>query len=169
MVVSEMADNQNVINAIYTVQVVAKDLLIDYKGGHGGSVNEDIDTIEEQLELIKKYFKQERGFYSADHKFESVDNGKKKVKVADWYAEKYPDDAEVMYGANDIALGDIIPYMLDYDKDFYELVGVGDSVVRERIFEELANIYGVSYDDIYYLWLGDYGEISREALRKFGI
>lgn len=42
--------------------------------------------------------------------------------------------------------------------DFYELIGEGDSIIRERIFNILLNIlqnmdYDIEYDDIYYLWL----------------
>ena len=158
-----MANNQEVVYNIRDIIDNAKDMLFNYQGGHMGGVYNNIQDIKTNLSNIQNYIKR-------DSVTESVgNNSNKKVKVADWYAEKYPDDADVMYGANDIALGDIIPYMLDYDKDFYEIVGVGDSVVRERIFEELANIYGVSYDDIYNLWLGDYNEIPKEVLKKFGI
>lgn len=38
-------------------------------------------------------------------------------------------------------------------KDFYKMIGEGDSVIRERIFEMLSDIYGVKYNDIYNMWL----------------
>lgn len=34
----------------------------------------------------------------------------------------------------------------------YDIIRVCDSVIRERIFAILADIYGVTYDEIYNLW-----------------
>lgn len=36
---------------------------------------------------------------------------------------------------------------------FYDELGVGDSIVRERVFQELADRNGVDYDAIYEAWL----------------
>lgn len=38
-------------------------------------------------------------------------------------------------------------------KDVYEYIGVADSIVRERLFERIAEIMECSYDEIYTLWL----------------
>jgi hypothetical protein len=38
--------------------------------------------------------------------------------------------------------------------DVYELLGVGDSIIREFVFDELAKRKGVDYDVIYNMWLG---------------
>ena len=38
---------------------------------------------------------------------------------------------------------------------FYDSIGAGDSVVRERIFEELCNRYGYTYDEVYDSWLNE--------------
>ena len=35
----------------------------------------------------------------------------------------------------------------------YNYIGCLDSIIRERLFEYLAKIKGVKYDDIYKLWL----------------
>lgn len=40
-------------------------------------------------------------------------------------------------------------------KDVYEYIGVADSIVRERLFERIAEIMECSYDEIYNLWLED--------------
>lgn len=37
--------------------------------------------------------------------------------------------------------------------DIYGLLGVGDSIIRERVFDELAKRKGVDYDVIYNMWL----------------
>lgn len=39
-------------------------------------------------------------------------------------------------------------------KDFYDFIGVGDSLVRERIFEMMSDIFNKDYDYFYNLWLG---------------
>lgn len=44
---------------------------------------------------------------------------------------------------------------LDSYGNIYDLIGVCDSLVRERIFEALAKIMNVEYDYIYYQWLGN--------------
>ena len=44
---------------------------------------------------------------------------------------------------------------LDSYENIYDLLGVGDSLVRERIFEALAEIMNVEYDYIYHQWLGN--------------
>jgi hypothetical protein len=42
---------------------------------------------------------------------------------------------------------------LDNYRDVYKYIGVYDSIVRERIFEKLANVIGVNYEYIYSQWL----------------
>ena len=37
--------------------------------------------------------------------------------------------------------------------DVYEYIGVGDSIIRERLFEGLAHELRTSYDYVYDLWL----------------
>ena len=37
--------------------------------------------------------------------------------------------------------------------DVYRYIGVHDSLVRERLFSELANQLNTSYDYVYNLWL----------------
>lgn len=40
-------------------------------------------------------------------------------------------------------------------KEFYELIGVGDSLVRERIFGMMSDVFNKDYDYFYNLWLGE--------------
>ena len=37
----------------------------------------------------------------------------------------------------------------------YEFLGVFDSVVRERVFEKFASIVGLTYDEVYNMWLNN--------------
>lgn len=44
-------------------------------------------------------------------------------------------------------------HILDTYEDVYKYIGVADSLIRERIFEKLANELGVDYKEIYNQWL----------------
>lgn len=79
-------------------------------------------------------------------------SGKMDSSVRDWYMEAYPDDdlgpkisADLTFdqARESVALGE----------GFYDALGAGDSVVRERVFEELAERMGVDYDEVYRSWL----------------
>ena len=76
-------------------------------------------------------------------------NEKTIVKL--WYCDTYADD-ECGAELNDFTFYDVFT-ALDMRKDVYKLFGVNDSVIRERIFEELAKIMQVDYDYIYSQWL----------------
>ena len=68
--------------------------------------------------------------------------------VKDWYTAKFPSDS---YGdlINDaLTFGDVLQHLNNN-----ACVTFGDSVVRERIFGELAEIMDVDYMDIYHKWL----------------
>lgn len=43
-------------------------------------------------------------------------------------------------------------HVLDRYGDVYEYIGVVDSLVRERVFEKLAEIMQVTYDEVYDQW-----------------
>ncbi len=75
-----------------------------------------------------------------------------KIKVKPWYQNKYVTD-EVGESINDeIVFGDLWD-CLKNGEDFYRVIGVGDSLVRERLFVKLAEIFHVSYEYIYGMWL----------------
>lgn len=40
-------------------------------------------------------------------------------------------------------------------KDFYNIIGVNDSLVRERVFAMMATAGNVTYNDVYNLWMAD--------------
>lgn len=72
--------------------------------------------------------------------------------VRDWYTRMFPDDA----------LGARINAELTFDQalgavslggGFYDALGTGDSIVRERVFHELSDRNGIAYEDIYNSWL----------------
>ena len=42
-------------------------------------------------------------------------------------------------------------------KDVYKVIGVGDSIVRERLFKKLADLLDVDYDIVYDHWVSAVG------------
>ena len=73
-------------------------------------------------------------------------------RVKDWYIENYPEDdlGNELYG--NISFARVLKALQD-EEDVYDVIGVNDSVVRERLFQRLAEILNVSYDAIYNTWL----------------
>ena len=72
--------------------------------------------------------------------------------VKDKYIENYPDD-EIGNNINEqLTFLNLYNGMLS-GKDVYVMLNVSDSMIRERVFEILANIMEVKYIVIYYLWL----------------
>lgn len=74
--------------------------------------------------------------------------------VREWYMLAFPDDplgAEL----NSNLTFDAALAAVPTGNGFYDSIGAGDSVVRERIFEELCNRYGYTYDEVYDSWLNE--------------
>ena len=74
------------------------------------------------------------------------------TKLKEWYTTNYPSDelgAEINPDSTFQNLFDA----LDQYRDVYEVIGVGDSLVRERLFESLAEITGYDYQIIYEQWM----------------
>jgi len=74
------------------------------------------------------------------------------MKLKTFYLEQYPtDDLGIEIDANATFEG--LFETLDKHSDVYEYIGLGDSLIRQRIFEKLAEIYGLTYDDVYTNWI----------------
>jgi hypothetical protein len=74
------------------------------------------------------------------------------MNIKQFYLESYPTDdlgIEINENANFVGLLN----ELHIGGDVYEYIGVGDSIIRERLFENLAESLGTSYDYVYNLWL----------------
>ena len=74
--------------------------------------------------------------------------------IKNWYTHYYETD-ELGQEINSMATFNDLHKALLEGKDVYEVIGVGDSLVRERLFDELAILLGVSYDDVYNMWLNN--------------
>ncbi len=76
----------------------------------------------------------------------------KNLKIKDWYTKTYPTDdlGEELDDKNTFA---DIWTALNNRKNVYDVLGVGDSLIRERVFEKVSEINGVDYDYVYKKWL----------------
>lgn len=84
--------------------------------------------------------------------------------IRDWYIKTYPTDELGREIDESVTFDDVFAGLKNHE-DFYEMVGVYDSIVRERIFNELAKSKNISYDKIYKLWL-DESAIGCKSRRK---
>jgi hypothetical protein len=77
------------------------------------------------------------------------------TKVRDWYMEAFPDDDLGPKLDKDVTMWDVVGLLnAGLGKRFYDLIGEGDSVIRERVFWRISKIVGCDYDDVYFTWLG---------------
>lgn len=74
------------------------------------------------------------------------------MNIRNYYVSTFPTD-ELGIEINPNATFEGLFRELDNYGDVYEYIGVGDSLVRERVFEKLAEIMGVTYDEVYSQWL----------------
>lgn len=72
--------------------------------------------------------------------------------IKNWYTHYYETD-ELGQEINSMAtFNDLHRALLD-GRDVYEVIGVRDNIIRERLFDELAILLGVSSNLVYNLWL----------------
>jgi len=74
------------------------------------------------------------------------------MKIREFYLENYPTD-ELGLELNETPTFAGLLNQLIVDGDIYRYIGVSDSLVRERLFERLAEELGTTYDYVYNLWL----------------
>lgn len=76
----------------------------------------------------------------------------KRLKIKNWYTKSYPTDDLGKEINDQISFWELYTYM-SQGFDFYPVVNVYDSLVRERVFQKLSEILEVEYDVIYKMWL----------------
>lgn len=73
--------------------------------------------------------------------------------VADYYRNKFPEDTDGIKELDKcVTFGDVFR-CLKKGKNIYQLLGVEESDIREKVLEALAQIKGCDYDRIYKMWL----------------
>ena len=74
------------------------------------------------------------------------------MTIREFYVKNYPTD-DMGKGINPNATFDGLWNVLKAYGDVYEYLYVYDSIIRERLFERLAEELNVKYDYVYNLWL----------------
>jgi hypothetical protein len=72
--------------------------------------------------------------------------------IKEYYVENFPTD-DLGLELNETPTFPGLLNKLIVGEDVYRYIGVTDSIVRERLFEKLAETLNVSYDYVYKLWL----------------
>ena len=76
------------------------------------------------------------------------------MNVREFYVKNYPsDDMGADINPNATFIGLFVK--LIEGADIYEYIGVTDSIVRERCFERIAELWNISYDFVYELWINN--------------
>lgn len=72
------------------------------------------------------------------------------ASIRKWYVKAYPTD-----DLGPELVGNFAGALETMAKggDIYDYMGVGDSLVRERLFTRLSEMLGLDYDHVYELWL----------------
>lgn len=83
--------------------------------------------------------------------------------VKQWLLREYPEEEDFIVDMpDDLTFNDVHEKMLKHE-DIYEILNVGDSVIREKVFNGLVEATGYDYDYFYYLWL--YGPEDERYLK----
>ena len=77
------------------------------------------------------------------------------MTIKEFYLKNYPSD-ELGNEINKDATFVGLLWTLQSKGDVYDFLEVYDSIVRERLFQELANQLRLSYTTIYEMWLGKF-------------
>lgn len=85
------------------------------------------------------------------------------TKIKDFYTFNYPSD-ELGAELDDRITFENLLAAIEAGRDIYEVMGAGDSIIRERLFGELADKLNVDYDVIYYMWLDSNSDPEIDAM-----
>ena len=110
------------------------------------------ENLDKSIELDRKIAR------FLESKEENKSSIGKKDSVRKWYEREFADDAVSVEDVDpnitfEMAAAHVTPK--GGEDRFYDYMGVHDSFVREQVFRKIAEIYGVSYDDVYDTWMGE--------------
>ena len=74
------------------------------------------------------------------------------MKIREFYVKNYPTD-DLGDGINPKATFAGLLNQLFVGNDVYEYLYVYDSIIRERLFQQLAEELGLGYEYVYKLWI----------------
>ena len=106
---------------------------------------------------------------TSEESSEGLNEDELESSVKDWYLGSFEVDDLGNEISEDVTFADVMKCLEDHS-DFYECIGVGDSVIRERVFEKLAEILNVEPLIVYYQWLRDdydwFADIEEESMEE---
>lgn len=73
------------------------------------------------------------------------------INIKEWYTSRFATDEMGSKINSTITFNDIAD-TLNNRQNYHEAVGVANSLVRERIFEQLSKISGTKYEDVFSIW-----------------
>ena len=76
------------------------------------------------------------------------------MNIKDWYIKTYPEDEMGKEINPRIGFNDCWQ-MMKNGNEFYTIINTGDSVIRERIFAEIAKLNNITYDVVYNVWFNN--------------
>ena len=76
------------------------------------------------------------------------------MNIKEFYLKNYPTDELGIELKDDTNFTGLLNELIT-NNDVYGYIGVGDSIIRERLFMELSEILKCSYDYVYDLWLNN--------------
>lgn len=127
------------------------------------------ESVEEDMENVITPLVEEEDIYDIDEPetveepvnevseeevVETSDEDELNSSVKEWYLNSFDVDNLGSEISENVTFGDVMRCLEEHN-DFYECIGVGDSVIRERVFEKLAEILNVEPLTVYYQWLKD--------------
>jgi hypothetical protein len=74
------------------------------------------------------------------------------MNIRQFYLENYPTDELGLELNENTSFAGLLNQLI-VGGDVYRYIGVGDSIIRERLFERLAEELNVKYDYVYNLWI----------------
>lgn len=90
------------------------------------------------------------------------------ANVKDWYMENFPNDELGASISDSLTFGDALA-SIDKGDNVYDTLGVGDSVIRERLFDGLSEATGKSYGEVYNIWLRGAEKAKAEQTIRSGM
>ena len=77
------------------------------------------------------------------------------MTIKEFYLNEYPTDELGVEINKDATFVGLLWMLQTKPRDVYDFLGVFDSIVRERVFEELSKQLRLSYTTIYEMWLNN--------------
>jgi hypothetical protein len=90
----------------------------------------------------------------------------KQSEIKTWYLTTYSDDKQGVNIKWNITFEQAYN-CLKSKEDFYEFIGIDDSVIRERIFMKISELYKVDYSVIYNQWLCPEFKVTKKRFLKW--